>query len=226
MRNKNSESGNGMFELLLFAPVGLLFLFLVTDAGMALHDRSGVIDAARAALLARSKAAGLSETYGEDGFDHAEQRAFLLGVTDDILAGVARTRGNTRDASPPFVHLALVRLTFDTATGELSAYALERPDAQRNPESAIDCGGDTLDDFLRANLERETGRSPSALALPLSPSFAADADHFLGLRFLLAARVCGLSRGITAHRSASFLGRFFQFHEEQLLPLRIQTEHR
>lgn len=217
-----SERGNSMLEMLLFAPVALFFLVAVIDVGMSFRDRSGIIDATRSAIIAHPAALPILETFDpESGFNTGEQRQFLVKMSEQISDGIHRSRGDhaIRAEQQPFIRVSLVKLSIDPHTGTVAASSIVQPEVILNPNNVTKCGDADLADVVAAKLSAESGTS---YALPLANVFNGSSERYMPYSYLVAAQVCSRAIGIGGESTAAIAGRFFDFHDEQMLPLRIQ----
>jgi len=208
--------------MLLFAPLALFFIVAVIDVGMSFRDRSGIIDATRSAVNAHPANIAILRSFDpQSGFDNSEQNQFLAKIAQEIDSGIKRSRSdhNINAAQQPYIHVALVKMSIDPQLGTVTSSAIVQPDISMNNANFEKCGDADLGTIVS---ERVNEGVVSSFALPVANVFDGGAARYLPYSYLLAAQVCSRAIGIGGESSQAIAGRFFDFHDEQVLPLRIQ----
>ena len=125
-----NESGNGMFEMMVFIPLALLILFVGTDIGLSKLDQAMVNDAVREGMHTQLVTSGHS-LYKAAGdsiiLDHQ-----LIGITatnmaDRIASSIISRRTNFLSSNPHdkvSVHVSTVELDIDETLGTVTGYTI------------------------------------------------------------------------------------------------------
>ncbi len=219
-RQQINDSGNSLVEMLLFTPLAMLFLFAATDAGLALKDRSSVIDSVRSALSSHSLLLPADFALRDRAEMSLEaHRSLLNGLAETIVGNLSRARNGSTNVLP-YLNIGLVVLDIDPQSGELTDYRIDKPTKELASSQQQHCSNTNLEGYLGRSLS-VSSKPASSFAVPIAHSFRSTSERFLPQSYLLAVQICSTARGLSTG-SASLLGKFYDFHEEQLIPLRVR----
>ena len=218
------QRGTAFVETLLFTPLALFFLFVVTDAGLFLVSQGTVRDCLRSGVHSEVLFRVTDEAGSAD--------IVAANVADEIIRGLERARFFAATSSYT-VRTAVLELSVNANSGRIESsvsrvlasteretIASYRRPAELQPD---------MDSYLREQLETETHKEPSVYALPLGIVYQAQApteSHlgYLPKTYLLYAAVDGIPAGLSAGYVRSVLGTFYTLHEQRLQVLRLQQQ--
>lgn len=210
-----SSEGNMLLELLLFLPLLMFLLFVVMDFALELKQQSAMSSSLRGALLTGEMFRENSQGLLQEGESSPAAQLMLSGMAAKLLENLARAEGKYLEESAFKVELALVRLSFDSETGQLLSHTLLEPREVRGAQqSAV-----RLEDFLAESLSVEYEAQSSALAVLSSNG---EKITYRSEAIIAAGVVSAEAINFFASVSSGFLGRKRTLKEFQFFPLRSQ----
>lgn len=242
------ERGNGALDVLLFMPLGLFLLFVVTDGGLSLVEKAGIADALRSGLNAEvvhakeERAIQLDEHYALRVDQEALER-LASDTADEIAKRVKKTKKKLTRSDGPRFGIEVSAIVFDVNPDYGTIEQGDRyrimaqaciPERGIEEESANISGYPYLsrDDFIRRELRRDAlavgQRIPSRYAVPLGLAYRAEDPSRSQLKYLeqsvvLYAEVRAVTEGINQGYTRKVLGNFYAVQEQELHMLRTQV---
>lgn len=234
-----SERGNGALEMILFLPLALFFLFVVTDAGLTYIEQGAVRDAVRSGLHHENRInAAIYRPYasGAETINHAELRRLCEELAEEVFNSLGRAKaplGNSAEADYA-VEVSAISLAVDGDRGVLEDTNYKILHTALLPESGFSSAGTadgypyiSREDFLVENLTEDQGQALSRFALPLGPRYAVHepaSARFLPEAIALYIEVRTLPSGINRPYIKSLLGRNYALQHQQLISPRSLTQ--
>ncbi|MCC6219951.1 MAG: pilus assembly protein [Deltaproteobacteria bacterium] len=219
--------GNGLLETVLFTPLALFFLLVVTDAGLYLVRKSVFTNAVRAGLASRAHHANSSPLYLDSNFALRVDE----GVLEEILDGVVKetsdavTKGMS-SASFDDYKLRAVGVVFevDEHSGKLLRYSFNgsaeshgnfslKTRAPRYPYK-------TQETFLREQLDHANSLSPSSYSVPtgpiVDPQTGYASNRYYGISLGIYVELTALTGGYAPSAVKNSLGEYFAIQQQEL----------
>lgn len=233
-RNRQKDAhGNAALDVVLFLPLALFFLFVVTDGGLTLVQQAELRDSVRAGLHAEYASASpfLLTRDGSDllsEVDTTAARNLAEHLADELYSRIAPSS----ETSPRRgVEVSIFLLEIDPKTGALLQASPKRVATSYQPgnsfpQSAIVSSYPykSREDYLKEELI-DPDKEASIYAQNLGPVYQLNGEVNSDLRYASKAAVVyvevrAVVQGINAEFSKSALGRFYGFQLQHLQPLR------
>ena len=237
------ENGNGILEAVLFLPVGLFFLFVVVDGGIALVERAGINDAVRSGLAEEGLYNADASPLYLDSENHVQinqpaLRQLLEGIAEGLERKVSSAKAGFHSAEGMTFGIEVSALSFavDPGSGRiLVRNHMELVDSVQTPSSGFAQVGALSpefpflrrEDYVLQELEAIQPAGPSEFAQPLALSYRSDAPDeakllYLESAILLYVEVRSVTQGINPSYLRSALGKFYTLQLQHLQALRAQ----
>jgi hypothetical protein len=235
--------GSGTLDIVLFMPLALLFLFVLTDAGLGFVEKASITDAIRAGI----NAAGMhtnQETLFKAGPENQleVERVLVQNLVDGVARGIVQRVNKGKFAlqktrKPRFaVEVTAILVGINTDTGALNSSGPYTMIATSNVpgnnlaeygENASGVSYVTRENFIEQELKHEQGILPSSYSVPLGLAYRADRPGTVGFKYLdnsliLYVEVRNIAEGINPSYTEAVLGRLFTLQEQQLHLVRAQ----
>ncbi len=219
------DRGSGILELVLFIPLGLLFLFAAVDCGLALADRASVRSALRQGLhsqIMQTRDQNVIVANAEAALEIDEQavKQALNSVAEWVFASIAETR-RTEEAkllNSVSIEVAAVRLTIDEQRGTAVGFEILTGRAEPSLRGAFD-----IQAVEPAYSYRSRDTFINQLLRPdeVSPFAVRHSAHgFQPFALAIYGEVTCSARGINPLPVQSLLSHYFVIQEQLLFPLR------
>lgn len=222
--------GNALLEMILYLPLVLMFLFVVTDAGLALFTKTAVEDAFRGSINKQisSKVSLISlDEQNTIRVDPSSARALSFLICQEVAnsAGAIYREGDPA-AAPSFVITAeAVEIAVDPQTGRALGFqyvaqsrcVIGALDAESiNRSTAIPSADDFIDQQLNVHAD---GLSPFAV-----PAGGGPAAGFLPVSAAVYLELSAAAPGLNPQVTSSLIGGLFAIHQQQLAAVRTKIQ--
>lgn len=230
-----NAKGYGFIDLVLFAPVLLIVLFVGVDAGGAFLEQASLRNALRDALNDQGVYSEVGSYFDYESGDYALNQQvtnnFVSGLDKKIAENMQRLKNQRLSAhgSQYRIVIKLLTLDIDPANGSLIALAEENSQISNSGNPNLDLENEikgfpqlSAREFIEHELQEEYQKSPSKYAVYLGTvySSAASRPNYLPKALLIYAEITGLSSSMNADISKSLLGKLYGFQEQILIPVR------
>lgn len=220
------ERGNGLLDMVIFTPLALFFLFVATDAGFYLFERSALLNAFGEALVSDAQFGTPLEV--NDSFELVinSQRVgdLIRGVADELELAMShiKTADNTYR-----VEVSAIIFSVDPDSGELTDYQeAGAPEVRGSFNLSGVAPGyprKSRSDFLAEQFERT--RESRIHAIPIGPVMRRGqvSTRYFDKSLAIYAELTALPDGIAASAVKSSLGEYFALQEQSLVVTRKQS---
>jgi hypothetical protein len=232
-------SGNGLLDVILFMPIGLFFLFAVTDGGLHLVERAAIQDAIRAGLhteydTEREFSVVRYSESNEIELDRDEARALAQHFVEEIRNNFSFVTYRAHDEAAPTrsVGVSVFAVDVDPRVGRLYGNAVELlaeeySTADGFPASSMVSGYPYISrsDYVAAQLAAEADSEASQFAQPGGNVFFDDGQLNVSHRYLSKAILVYVEvRAVTSGTNQAFvknaLGSLYAVQYQQLQSVR------
>jgi hypothetical protein len=235
--------GSGTLDIVLFMPLALLFLFVLTDAGLGFVEKAAITDAIRAGVNAAGRHANREALFKTGPGNQLEvEQVFVQhlvdGIAREIVQRVSRGKFALKQTGMPrfAVEVAALLVRINADTGALNSSEPYTMTAVSNVpgnniaeyiDNASGVSYVTREDFIEQEMKKEQGSSPSSYSVPLGLVYHAGQPGAVGFKYLdnslvLFVEVRNIAEGINPSYTRAVLGRLFTLQEQQLHLVRAQ----
>ncbi|MCB0323171.1 MAG: hypothetical protein KDD69_06335 [Bdellovibrionales bacterium] len=226
------ERGNGPLDVVLFLPLALFFLFVVTDGGLTLIEKGVIRDAIRSGLQGDSSRTSEHPARENDDpsaslIDPEGARHLVQELAQAVASQLERARPTTGESSAPHfgVRVSALEIGVNPNTGALA------PGARYRTIAAHEIGSldgatvegypyESRENYLANALERDAAASISRFARPAGVQFSVLGDapqaRFLARTLALHIEVRAVAGGTNRSFIRAALGRFYALQEHHL----------
>ncbi len=229
-----SHKGNAALDVVLFLPLALFFLFVVTDGGLTLIEQAQLRDSIRAGLHAEyASEIPLTLTADLDQSGSAVNRTAAVALAQHLADELnSRINPDPQSSSRRGVEVSIFAIEVDQQSGKLKLNTLERVATEFQPGNGFPPSSIITDypyvsseNYLEQNLGQARDQGAS-FSQPLGPVYLSSGEldltkRFAGRTLLVYVDVRAVVSGVNAAFAESALGRFYGFQLQHLQPLRL-----
>ena len=233
------ERGNGLLEMIIFLPLAMMILFVLTDCAFAMLERARMSDAVREALRAQGVLKEVPEVLFLDdalqpainveaSYSAAQKAANELGAM--VLEAKADTAGFNHTQFRASASIVILGIDPESGSATHIDQVLTVVSEAGNPTIDLTSMAPAYnyipqEEYLNALLEKESTASPSRFSISLEHKYElnggpAEQVQYLDRGALLYGEVSVLSQAINPMLAEGLLGSMFAVQEQIAVPIK------